>query len=160
MPIRPEMRDKYPPKKEWREIRRKILDRAQNRCEQCGAPNHTPVLRGWWVASFSEEDWRPVYWDGARVCMADDGELYEEHTGATAPADEYRWRLPLVRIILTISHTDHDPTHNDPSNLRALCQRCHLRYDRHHHAQTAVSTRTRKRGGPPLPLEQLERGKQ
>jgi hypothetical protein len=33
------------------------------------------------------------------------------------------------RVVLTIAHLDHDPTNNDPVNLRAWCQRCHNRYD-------------------------------
>lgn len=33
------------------------------------------------------------------------------------------------RVILTIAHLDHDPTHNDETNLRAWCQRCHNTYD-------------------------------
>jgi 5-methylcytosine-specific restriction endonuclease McrA len=34
-----------------------------------------------------------------------------------------------ARVVLTIAHLDHTPENNDPSNLRALCQRCHNRYD-------------------------------
>lgn len=45
------------------------------------------------------------------------------------------------RVILTTAHLDHQPENCDPANLLALCQRCHLRYDRHHHAQTAARTR-------------------
>ena len=40
-PIRPENRDRYP--KNWPEIRRAIVkDRAQDRCERCGAENGRP----------------------------------------------------------------------------------------------------------------------
>ncbi|MFZ1643743.1 MAG: hypothetical protein WAV07_20385 [Candidatus Contendobacter sp.] len=45
------------------------------------------------------------------------------------------------RVVLTIAHLDHTPEHNDPANLRALCQRCHLAYDAHHHAKTAYRSR-------------------
>jgi 5-methylcytosine-specific restriction endonuclease McrA len=34
-----------------------------------------------------------------------------------------------AKVVLTVAHLDHDPTHNDPANLRALCQKCHNRYD-------------------------------
>lgn len=36
-----------------------------------------------------------------------------------------------VKIILTVSHLDHDETNKNVSidRLRALCQQCHLRYD-------------------------------
>jgi 5-methylcytosine-specific restriction endonuclease McrA len=33
------------------------------------------------------------------------------------------------KVVLTIAHLDHDTTHNDPSNLAAVCQRCHFSYD-------------------------------
>ncbi len=39
MPIRPENKALYP--KNWKEIRAKILARANNRCEFCGVENHT-----------------------------------------------------------------------------------------------------------------------
>lgn len=42
----------------------------------------------------------------------------------------------MVRIVLTIAHLDHVPEHCDPSNLRALCQRCHNQYDAKHRAET------------------------
>lgn len=45
------------------------------------------------------------------------------------------------RVVLTVGHLDHQPENCDPSNLRAWCQRCHLHYDRHHHAKTAYATR-------------------
>jgi len=37
-------------------------------------------------------------------------------------------RIPdsLAYVVLTVHHIDHDTTHNDPANLIALCQRCHL----------------------------------
>jgi 5-methylcytosine-specific restriction endonuclease McrA len=38
MPIRPEMKARYP--KDWKEIRARILARAGNKCELCGAENH------------------------------------------------------------------------------------------------------------------------
>ena len=39
------------------------------------------------------------------------------------------------RVVLTIAHLDHDPRNNREENLRALCQRCHLDWDRHQHAK-------------------------
>lgn len=54
------------------------------------------------------------------------------------------------RVVLTIAHLDHTPEHNDPANLRALCQRCHLAHDAEHHQQTAYETRRR-----PLALRDL-----
>ena len=58
------------------------------------------------------------------------------------------------RVVLTVAHLDHNTANNDPANLRAMCQRCHLTYDAAHHASNARRTRAeRKRGAaPPLPL--------
>jgi len=55
--------------------------------------------------------------------------------------------LTLPTVILTIAHLDHDTTHNGDDNLLALCQRCHLRYDRVQHAQTRAANK------PGLPAE-------
>jgi hypothetical protein len=33
------------------------------------------------------------------------------------------------RVVLTVAHLDHQPENVAPSNLAALCQRCHNRYD-------------------------------
>jgi 5-methylcytosine-specific restriction endonuclease McrA len=33
------------------------------------------------------------------------------------------------KVVLTIAHLDHNPKHNDPENLRALCQKCHNNHD-------------------------------
>ena len=44
-------------------------------------------------------------------------------------------------VVLTIAHLDHTPEHNDPANLRAWCQRCHLTYDAPHHAATVYRRR-------------------
>jgi len=48
------------------------------------------------------------------------------------------------RVILTVAHLDHNPQNNDPENLRAMCQRCHLTYDIAHHLRTAALTRREK----------------
>lgn len=39
MPIKPENKKRYPAN--WKEIRKDILARANNRCEFCGIPNYT-----------------------------------------------------------------------------------------------------------------------
>jgi hypothetical protein len=40
------------------------------------------------------------------------------------------------RVVLTVAHLDHNPSHCDFDNLRAWCQRCHLTYDALHHAES------------------------
>ena len=51
-------------------------------------------------------------------------------------------RLPSDEtVVLTTAHLDHTPENCDPANLRAMCQGCHLHYDRDHHRETAAATR-------------------
>lgn len=50
------------------------------------------------------------------------------------------------KVILTVAHLDHTPENCDPSNLKAMCQRCHLRYDHDHHQRNAFETRRKKKG--------------
>lgn len=33
-------------------------------------------------------------------------------------------------VVLTVAHLDQDPREHDPARLRAMCQRCHITYDR------------------------------
>jgi hypothetical protein len=63
--------------------------------------------------------------------------------------DAHRWRLDCGKIIavrgavlmdvqstyvvLACAHLDHDPGNNDPANLAALCQRCHMLHDMAEH---------------------------
>jgi hypothetical protein len=50
----------------------------------------------------------------------------------------------MTRVVLAAAHLDSDPTNNRLTNLRALCQRCHLLHDRSHHlAQRWITYRRR-----------------
>lgn len=44
-------------------------------------------------------------------------------------------------VILTVAHLNHEPEDCRDENLRAFCQRCHLRYDTDHHQRHAAATR-------------------
>lgn len=44
-------------------------------------------------------------------------------------------------VVLTVAHLNHTPEDCRPENLRAMCQGCHLHYDKDHHRQTAARTR-------------------
>jgi glyoxylase-like metal-dependent hydrolase (beta-lactamase superfamily II) len=109
---------KYPAN--WQALRQTVLDRACHRCEACGVRNHVSGVRCADGSFFA-------YGDGAEEALA-------------------RGNGRVIRIVLTIAHLDHDLAHNDLENLRALCQRCHNRLDRHHRAANAARTRDRKRG--------------
>lgn len=91
---------------------------------ECQAPNHTVVHR----SLSNPEQWHEL----------------EQLNEDCAP-----WTRS-VRIVLTIAHLDHMPENNDPENLRALCQLCHLRYDREHHAKTRSLARLNRQLQLPL----------
>lgn len=61
---------------------------------------------------------------------------------------EHGKRHPYTKsmVVLTTAHMDHVPEHCEDDNLKAFCQRCHLRYDAHHHATNARRTREAKAG--------------
>ena len=44
-------------------------------------------------------------------------------------------------VVLTVAHLNHDGMDCRPENLKAMCQRCHLRYDHDLHQQHARMTR-------------------
>ena len=57
---------------------------------------------------------------------------------------EFHPDYPDKLVVLTTAHLDHDPKNCDESNLVALCQWCHLRYDAPEHRKHAAETRRRK----------------
>jgi hypothetical protein len=63
-------------------------------------------------------------------------------------------------VVLTVAHLDHTPENCAEENLVAMCQRCHLAYDRDHHAETAARTRKVRAAaaGGMLPLEMPDEG--
>ena len=50
-----------------------------------------------------------------------------------------------IRVRLNIAHLDHVPGHDDDSNLRALCDWCHLNYDQLQHKRTRSARKDRAR---------------
>ena len=100
---------RYPPN--WKAIRSTILERAGHRCERCGLPNYAIGYRNWAGVFVPTPGCTP-------------GQPVPQTKGAK-----------FFRIILTVAHLDHDIANNQPSNLLALCQQCHLRHDAAHHAQ-------------------------
>ncbi len=114
----------YP--KNWKsEIRPAVLERAKHCCEvdDCGLHNYAIIHR---------------YGKGIK-----DWELWPEGMQSEA------WSLDNIKstkIILTIAHLDHDITNNQMSNLKAMCQRCHLLYDKEHHSKNARAIRKNKKG--------------
>lgn len=144
MPIKRENKDRYPA--DWStRIRPAILERANNRCEVCGVVNHS--------VGYRESD-------GTFMPAAGN----QQHDAAGRGELSYGEALELVRhcrdwcddnliiIVLTIAHLDHTPENNDPANLKAMCQRCHNRYDQAHRQANAAATRKAKQRQQSLPL--------
>ena len=125
MPLKPEKKALYP--KGWRAFSDGIrFGRAGGRCEckgECGLHRDHP---------------------GPRRC--------EEHHGKPA-----RWAKG--KVILTVAHLDAEggpcqcpsPCDN-PDHVKAMCQRCHLRYDVPRHQANARATRAAKDPQGLLPL--------
>ena len=108
----------YPPN--WKsEIRPRILERDGNKCKICKVPNGEFICRG--------------EVQGVEVWQDDDGIFYDlangERLGATYWGDVSVGEAKLIKVVLTISHLDHDTSNNDDDNLAALCQLHHNRLD-------------------------------
>src|SRR6188768_3374798 len=115
MPIKPENLARYP--RDWKLIRARILERARHRCEFCEVPDRA---------------WR--------------NNVIDTFTIDTSIAELWhRLGESVTRIVLTIAHLDHTPENCADDNLRALCQRCHNRYDRPHRNKNAAATRREKK---------------
>lgn len=125
MPIKPENRGRYPAN--WKEIRARILVRANNRCELCRVSNGVTVMRG------MAKD-KGAY-------QLPDGVTYSEKNGGLICLRPFDFIGYAVKIVLTIAHLDHIPEHCGDDNLKAMCQKCHLTYDAEHHAKNAAATR-------------------
>lgn len=139
MPLTKEQRAAYGP--EWPALSLRVRAEAGNRCEQCKAPNGETIARGGDV--------------DAGTYMVENGNVYSEADGSPqglARGSEYDAKR-FVRIVLTVAHLDHNPLNNERSNLKAWCQRCHLRYDAKHHAKNARRTRVARSGQLALGLE-------
>jgi len=39
--------------------------------------------------------------------------------------------LKVYKVFLQVAHLDHNPDNNNPSNLKAMCPKCHLNFDRY-----------------------------
>lgn len=61
--------------------------------------------------------------------------------------------LSLGKVILTVAHLDHTPENCDPANLRAMCRRCHNRYDAPMRRANRKKRLAQERGVLELPLE-------
>lgn len=108
------------------EIRPRILNRANNKCEQdeCDfvhleevwAVKHAGRTIGWF-RNFETANLQPKTIESRKNKVTGKSE--------TVPNPK------KVKVILTVAHLDHDETNHevDDERLKAMCQLCHLRYD-------------------------------
>jgi hypothetical protein len=75
-----------------------------------------------------------------------DGRCRRAHVGRCREIDRKPARTFRGRVILTTAHLNQNTRDNRRSNLAALCQACHLGYDRPHNVIRSMATRDRKRG--------------
>ena len=118
MPIRPQHRWLYPI--DWQQLTDMVrFERAKGRCEHCQRPH------GKIVCHLGDGRW----WDEDASSWRDDrGRTVRKAPPAPAPD-----HAMTTRVYLATAHLDNNPGHNDGRNLRALCQRCHIIYDRAEH---------------------------
>jgi hypothetical protein len=114
MPIHPDNKGRYPAN--WPALRQAVLERAGGRCECQGECGSHPQER------CAAPHWQWVLRDP--LCRA----VWYPVTAWDLPG----WVLQAapVRIILTLAHLDHQPEGDDVTRILAMCQRCHLNYDR------------------------------
>lgn len=124
----------------WRkEIRPAILLRANYQCEFCGVGKYKYIFRGY-------------LGDDTEVYQDAEGIIYDANNSAILFLFDFEKTITpkgkgrVIKVVLTVAHIDHNINNNDPANLKALCQRCHLIHDKHQHMKSRRETINRKKG--------------
>ena len=105
---------KYP--KNWlSEIRPRIMQRANNKCEICGLEHKSTVYAIKLYIRDKQYKWRSLWFRNKQ----------------DAEREDLHGNMKPVKVVLTIAHLDHDENNHEITDdrLMALCQICHLRYD-------------------------------
>ena len=106
---------KYPPN--WKkQIVPRILKRANNCCEKCGLENKQIVYAiKLWIRGDGKYQFKTIWFSSEN----------------DAKREDLHNTIKPVKVVLTISHLDHDEDNWNVSDdrLEANCQLCHLRYD-------------------------------
>ena len=145
MPIKAENKALYPAN--WRQISRDVRERARMRCEDCGIQNYAVGYRDAQGRFFRLGGSGPcdaagegLQWPSLTPITYAEAREFAAASNTEADGKDADGRHYFV-IVLTVAHLDHNPRNCALSNLKALCQYCHLHYDSHHHQQSAYETR-------------------
>ena len=79
---------------------------------------------------------RLIRWGRAKGRCECTGDCGLDHGGKCSALHGEAHPATGSRVVLTTAHLDHTPEHCTLTNLKAMCQRCHLRYDAAHHRRT------------------------
>ena len=131
--------------KDWPAVRAHILERAGDRCERCGVPNHALILR----CEGHPQDYYVLRDDSIHYLNNDDDRPVRLSEMDDVPDKAY------TKVVLTIHHigvnfSDGSPSSpldkldNRDENLIALCSRCHLLADKELHLAARRRTLRRK----------------
>lgn len=90
--------------KNWKFISKEIRERSNGRCECDG------------------------------ICGLHNGQdLIDTYNGRCRELNGSAGLFMRGKVVLTVAHLCHKPKCARRAHLRAMCQRCHLRYDMEHH---------------------------
>ena len=88
---------------------------------------------------------RSIREDRAQFQCECEGEcgLHRTHPGSRRCEERHMQPAKWAKgkVVLTTAHLCHDSTCGDETHLKAMCNRCHLRYDVRQHMQNAYRTR-------------------
>lgn len=120
-------RRRYPP--DWEAVRARVLERAQGQCE----------CRGECGVDHALEPYQDDPDNDSPRCAA----VHDHHHPVTGSlvvlTTAHLWRGPCAE------HDRAGVKCGELEHLAAMCQACHLRYDRPHHVANARRTRRSKR---------------
>jgi hypothetical protein len=79
------------------------------------------------------KDWKAIsarirFERAANLCECE-GECGIDHGGRCNERHHTHHSLTGSKVVLTVAHLDHTPENCAEDNLKAMCQRCHNRYD-------------------------------
>jgi hypothetical protein len=138
--------------KNWK-IAETVCEDQEQICAWCRKPNGEEVFvlpDGSWCQIENYFCWYDRNGCGRRPPLVD-GKFpwIPGHCGLDAAEDclcDICKSIRQIRVVLTVVHLDHNPENCERRNLRALCQRCRLAYDRPKHLEERRKTRMRKSG--------------